>query len=464
MNIEDKPRFDEAALQRVLDRFERAGPAAPAGTAEFCEAFETWIDERSSNGEPVDDHRADLLFIRGMLDTAEGNYERAIEHLHESVRTSKQTGNYKRQIFGLCSIATCFEYAGMQEEASKSIFEALELADDLGDERIRFTVLHGLTALYDAQGAYEQMLESALRGLAIAEALDDRPNLLRMYSGVSLACAHLNRTDEGFAWLSKGLALVDTDTQPFVKTYLNMNLMFLHRRSGRLDEAVRLAEEYIDRIPELPAQHAAVLYVDVAELHLAVGNLDRAEDMLVLADQISDPEWMKVHLLEYYRLSAELHEAKGDATTALDMLRHHVNLEKEIRGRQATTRLVAVERHFAAELAARTDEVHHLRTVELVDKNAQLSQLIDQNEAILRVVVNDLKNPLAATRLLSDVLLDELEGRNDLRAADLVRSIKSATVEMADAVARLLDSQDTPRADGSPTLDLTSTEQFSPGT
>lgn len=462
MSIEDRPHFDRAALAHVLDRFERAGPAAPEGVAEFCDTFESWIRDQAAAGNDVGDYCADLFFIRGMLYTAEGNYEKAIENLDESIRASKRTGNFRRQIFGLCSIATCFEYAAMQEQASKSIFEALELADELGDPRLRYTVVHGLTALYALQGAYEQMLESALRGLAIAEALNDRRLLLRAYGGASLACAHLKRIEEGFDFIWRGLALVEDDTQSFMKTYLQMNLMFLLRQSGRLDEAVRLAEEHLDGVTELPVQHAAVLYVDVADLHLAVGNIDRAQEMLAMADSISDPKWMKAHLLEYYRVSAELYEAKGELARALDYLQRRVQFETEVRGRQAHTRLVALERHFAAELAARTDEVHHLRTVELVGKNEQLSNLINEKEKILHVVVNDLKNPLAATRLLSDALLNELEGRSDDRATELVRSIKSATVDMGHAVARLLASEEPRWTDRVQPLDLTLSERLTP--
>lgn len=443
MNTIDDPRFDQSELDRLLNQFEQAGPAVPEGAEDFCEAFELWIDEGSAGVEQVDGFRADLLFIRGMLDTARGEYGRAIEYLHDSIDTSRKTGNVKRHIFGLCAIATCFEYAGMQAEASSNIYEALELAEELGDELIRFAVLHGLSQLYQAQGAYEQVLESTMRTVAIAEMLDDRQLKLRTYSAISLAFGYLDRADEGLVWLAQSLDLVDSGTQSHVKTYLYLHLMWLHQRSGRLGEALVLAEEHLDLIADLPAPHAAVFYVDIAELQLEVGNFDRAGEMLEYADRVSDQKWMKAQQLEYFRVASELYEAKNEPARALEMLRRYMELEKEIRGRQAQTRLVALERHFAAELASKTDEVHHLRTVELVEKNKQLSDLIHRNDEILQVVVNDLRNPLAATRLLSDVLLTDLTDRTGNNAVDLVRSITSATVEMGEAVARLLASHET---------------------
>ena len=94
----------------------------------------------------------------------------------------------------------------IRRDASPSIqehLEALELAEDLGDEPIRFAVLHGLSHLYQAQGAYEQMLESTMRTLAIAETLDDPQLRLRTYGAISLKYGYLDRADEGLVWLAR---------------------------------------------------------------------------------------------------------------------------------------------------------------------------------------------------------------------------------------------------------------------
>lgn len=441
MSTIENPRFDAAELDRFLNHFEHVGPAAPEGAAEFCEAFASWIEEAEAEEDRAA-YRADLLFIRGMLDTALGDYERAIELLHDSVDASRRSGNVRRHIFGLCSMATCYDYAGMRAEASGRVFEALRLAEELGDERLRAAVSHSVTGLYDAQGAHEQMFESSMRTVAIAEALDDRPMLLRAYNAAGIAHAYLNRPDEGLEWMNKAIALVDDETQPFVQTYLDLNLTYMYRRLGRLADAVELAEQHLDLIAELPAQSAAVFYVDIAEIYLEENSVERAAAMLELADRVSDPDWMKAHLLDYYRVAADVHEARNEPAEGLQMLRRYMQLEGDIRGRQAETRLVALERHFAAELAARTEEVHHLRTVELVEKNNQLSSLIEQNQEILEVVVNDLRNPLAATRLLTNLLLDKCSQQNDESAVELVVSIQSATVEMSRAIDRLLDAHD----------------------
>ncbi len=439
-------RFDQVELDRLLGLFEQAGPARPEGAEDFCEGFEAWIADGLAPPDKIDGFKADLLFIRGMLDTARGDYEQAIDHLHHSIAVSKNTGKVKRQIFGLCAIATCYEYSGMQSESSGCILEALDLAEDLGEDPIHFAVLHSLTYLYQAQGAFELMLESGMRALAITERLNDRQLELRTCSAISLAYGYLDRAEEGLEWLQRGLDLIDSDTPRHVQTLMNLNLMWLNQRCGRLDVAVALAEANLDQLANLPAQHAAMLYVDIAELQLEVGDLDRASEMLAFVDGMSNAESMKAHQMSYYRVAADLHEARGEPAEALRMLRSCIVLEEEFRGRQAQTRLVALERHFAADLVAKTDEVHHLRTVELVEKNRQLSDLIHQKDEILHVVVHDLRNPLTAARLLSEMLMNDLSEGIDRDAADLVSSIQSATASMSESINQLLASQDAPHS------------------
>ena len=430
--------FDRAELEALLDRFEQTGPSVSNAGQALCEAFDRWSSEAGASDPELESIRADVQFAKGMHSTAIGDYESAIAHLHDSVETSKKAKNARRQIYALCSLAVCLEYAGMQEQASERILESLTLADRLGEGRVRATASHSLTALYQAQGAYELMLESAMRTHAIADELGDTTLLLRTYTAVSLAYAHLGRGESGIEWLERGIALIDDSTQPFVETLLYLNLVFIHRCNGEQERAALLAEDYVDRIPEVPAHHAAMAYVDLAELYVELGDLDRAENMLQLAYGIADPSMIKAHLPHYFNVAARVYEARGEHERSLAMLREHVDFERDLQGRQARIRMVAIERHFAADLAARTDELHHLRTVELVEKNEQLAQLISEKEALLDVVVNDLRNPLAAVVLLTDLLLSELRDGMDQQVVEAVESIRGASVEMRSAVDRLV--------------------------
>lgn len=444
---EETLRFTQDAIDELLAQFDGDGPKNAADAESFCAAFDAWIVERSADrtvtqGE-LDRFRAEIWFMRGTLANDTGAVDDALGFFRGSIDRAARAKNVNRQILSLRSIARCYEYAGMQAESTRCIFEALDLAEEQGDDRTIGLVLHGLSALYDAQGAYEQVLESAHRTREIAERINDTHLLVRAYGALSLSCGFLDRAEEGLVWMQKALQLCTDAEMQQSKTALTMNQIFLYQRCGRLDDAVALAAEQVEMISDLSAMHAASIYVDVAEVNVEAGNLSVAVDMLARADEAIGDSPINVHLLRYYIVAADLYEAQGQQARALEMMRLYVEKDREIRGREAQARLVIAERHFAAELASKTEELHHLRTVELVEKNNQLSDLIQQKDEILHVVVHDLRNPLAAAQLLGESLLIDLSNEVDEDAVDRLQSIGQAAIEMRATIDTLVASQET---------------------
>lgn len=441
-NVED--RFNENDVAALLVQFDVTRPEDPAGAAEYCDAFHDWIEAGGANGSiagpDLERMRADLWFMQGMLCHIQGDLEGALDLLQNSIDHCKSNGYTRRHILALRSIAMCFENAGAQADSTRCIFEALDRANALGDARILALVSLTLTALYQAQGAWTQVLESAMRTCEIAERVDDRDLLSRTYSGVGVALAYVGRADEGFAWLDRAAALVPDGTQPLAEIYLNLNRMFLLRRAGRIDESVALANRQAEVITQISSADAARLGVLIADIYLAAGDLDGAEKMLQSASKAAQSERMTAHLIGFYKTSAKLYEAKGDTHRALEMMRSYVENNREVRGRNAQTRLVALERHFASELADKIEEIHHLRTVELVEKNTQLSDLIHEKDEILHVVVHDLRNPLTAVELLAESLTIDLRDQINEDAASQLESIRSAATEMRNTIGTLLVS------------------------
>lgn len=438
--------LDQDEIDHLLSHFDGEGPEHPDHIAWLCESFDEWIAEQSAAGSrpeaELDRYRAEIWYMRGTIANKNGDLDASLSFLVGSVQRSERVGNVKRQIMGLRSLARSYEYIGMQTESTRCIFDALDLAESLGDDRVLGLVLHGLSALYEAQGAYEQILESANRTREIAERVGDPHLLARAFGALSLSCGFLDRGAEALDWSEKALAVCRANGMSQAARTLSLNKIFLYQKAGRTDDAVRFAEEQLDAIAALPPQHAAALYVDAAEVNIVAGNLVRAEEMLELADQATHDERMKAHLLRYLIVAASLYAAQGNHERALEMMRRHHEYEQEVRGRAAQARLVTVERFFAAELAAKTEELHHLRTVELVNKNNQLSDLVHQKDEILHVVVHDLRNPLAAVQLLGESLVIDLGDKLNDDTLDRLQSIGDAAIEMRSTVDTLLASHE----------------------
>ena len=444
--------FQIEKLDQFLDRAENFGGADPDGARSYCDALDEWLAVQAHQLDPDDLRRwrAGAYFLRGHFAYIDGNVESATDLFERASAASSQAGDIRREVRSLRRLALCYEYGGRQAESVDCIFRALGLAEELGDGRTIAKALAGLLALYESQGAYQQAIETAQQLHAAATDVGDVMLVATACVYTALFCGYLDRPHEGLEWINKALELATAEEIPHVLLYGRIYQMWLLGVAGRIDEAVDAAEQQLDIIAQLPAQHAAATYVDVAEIHVAAGNLERAAQMLRNADAAVGDEPFTAHLLRYHQVAADLHEARGETAVALRMLRRHVELDRELRGEQAKARLVTMERHFAAELAGKTEEIHHLRTVELVAKNEQLSTLIQQKDEILRVVAHDLRNPLAAAQLLGESLLIDLTDHLDADAVDRLESIGTAADEMRSTIDTLLDSQQH-EGTGSPT-------------
>ncbi len=435
-------QFSDDAVAALVAQFDGTGPADPVAAVDFCNSLESWLSTRVAEGAAgsLDDRRwADLWFMRGVQCQMEGDAD-ATDLLKRSIACSKRAGYPRREILGLRALAVCFEQAGNPADSTRSIFEALDRAKELGEDLALARVMHTITMLHHTQGTYAHMLESALRTCHIAKRAGDRSLLRRVYCSVGIAYSRLGRADEGFDWIDRADALPSSPDQPLIQTYISLNRMLLLRFAGRLDEAAVLAKQQEGAGALMSSVDAARVAIDIAGIYLSVGKLDEAGDMLRRAAPRSPTEQTAAHLIEYYATAAKLYKARGDAPKALDMLERQVELDGKTRGAEAQARLIGLERRLARELVAKTEEIHHLRTVELVNKNQLLSDLIRQNEEILHVIVHDLRNPLAATLLLGDSLLLDLQDSVDADSLERLEFIKVATIEMRETIDKLVVS------------------------
>lgn len=434
-------------VERLLDQVEQGGDFEPEGARERCRELDDWINkqacELSAREHRVPGWLGGLRFLQGHFAFAEGEPDIAIERFQQATMHSAASGDAKCEVYALRRLALCHEYAGRQAESIDCVLGALGLAERLGDARVLHRANTGLLALYESQGAYEQALETAMRLHGIAQELDDPLLLATSSTYAALFNGYLERPDEGLEWIGRALDLATESDFPNIAIHARIYRFWLYQVAGKFSAAIAAAEQEMDVIAGLPAQNAAAVYVDIAEIHVSAGNLDRAAEMLRRADQVVDGERLNGHLIRFYKVAADLHEAEGDAARSLQMLRRYVELDGRLRGRQARARLIMVERHFAAELAAKTEEIHQLRTVELVEKNDQLAALNRQKDEILNVVAHDLRNPLAAAQMLSESLMIDAEQGTGTRAdrQEQLSSIRAATSEMGATIDTLLHLQ-----------------------
>ena len=440
---------DPVRLKRVLESAELGAAIADDDRA-FCADLDSWRRnhaEAELSSADLLQLEADLTYLQAYFAYVDGDADQSFELYTAAVELTERSGDTARLVACLRGLAICHEYAGRQAESVDVVFRALELAEQLDEPRVLTRALSGLLVLYESQGAHLPALETAMRIRELAVETNDSLLLATAACYAGLFCGYLGRADEGLEWIAQGFQITEGTDFDQIRTYLSLYEFFLLHVAGRFEEAVTAAEAQLETIAALPAQNAAATYVDVAEIYVSAGRLARASEMLRLAEKAAQSDQLNAHLLRYYEVAADLHEARGETAVALRMLRLHMQLHEEIRGQQARVRLVTVERHFASELAEKTRELNELRTVELVAKNEQLAELNHQKDEILNVVAHDLRSPLAAAQMLSESMLLDADSDIDDDRDQQIRAIRAATSEMGATIDTLLHLQhgDSPR-------------------
>lgn len=438
---------DVFEVDRLVDQVEQGGAFEPEGARERCQTLDQWVKDRSDDSSTppswAPEWLGGLRLLQGHFAYVDGEIETAIGWFEQATASSAASGELKFEAYAQRRLALCHEYAGRQAESIDCALRSLGLAEQLGDARVLSRAHTGLLALYESQGAYEQALETGMRLHEIAAELDDPLLLAASSTYAALFSGYLGRAAEGLVWIGRALELAAEGDFPHIALHARFYRFWLYQENGQISEAIAAAEQEMGAIAGLPAQNAAAVYVDIAEIHVAAGNLEHAAEMLRSAEEVVDSERLNGHLIRFYKVSADLHEANGDMEMSLRMLRQYIDLDGQLRGRQARARLIMVERHFAAELAAKTEEIHQLRTVELVEKNDQLAALNRQKDEILNVVAHDLRNPLAAAQMLSESLMIDTERGTGTRADrhEQLSSIRAATSVMGATIDTLLHLQ-----------------------
>lgn len=436
--------FTEEAIATRLFEFDVTRPEDLDAAATFCHDLRTWLDTEQPATHQHQRMWADLLFMDGMLQLIRGDLEQAIESLQSSIDGARAVDYERRRILSLRSLAVAFEYAGMQKESTRSVFEAMERADHFDDIEVCALVSLTLGMLYQAQGAWDQLLECATRTHRLAEQSGNQPLVGRACSGMAVALGHLKRSTEAFEWLSKAEALAEPAT-PVAALYLNINRQFLLIQMGDTEHAAAIAEQNVPHLDQLSFVDAARVHIGLAQLYLELGRLGRTQEMLERAEAAARGTPLTAHLLGFHTLWAKLLERQGDETAALAHLRQAIKVRRDLKGVAARARLVEAERYFAEQMSSKMAELHHLRTVELVEKNQQLADLVQQKDEILHVVVHDLRNPLAAAQLLGESLVIDLAGHIGDDAIERLGSIIQAAAELGETIDALVASLENPR-------------------
>lgn len=283
-----------------------------------------------------------------------GRVPEAIEMLQAAVNEAEQlVGPDRAEIAGQAHFRLAVAYHALKDDSSsiEHVRHAEAYATEAGDTVARGRLHNMLAIIYSRNGKHSEAIEHLLQAIQDLEHSGDRDRRASSWSNLSAAMYHLGRNEEALdaaekalelatatiyratAYNNKALALMDLGRlqeaeenfllsreqilqhgDPNYQSEHGRYFALLMERSGRLDEAVRLARE---------ARDIAVKH------NLLQAQLDANHDIYRLEKLGGNPAAALEALEEHVRLSAQAHLAETERLVEREKWRSRVQRMQE---------------------------------------------------------------------------------------------------------------------------------------
>jgi tetratricopeptide (TPR) repeat protein len=162
---------------RLLQKEEAAAMALDLFQELEQEADEQWLDE----------HRADILFEKGVAYQQLSCYPEAVESFTSAMEIDKKRGRMSDYAYVLNWVGLVYRKQGQLDTALRYYEDGLEIHKGLHNERAYATALLSISNVYHLQGKIEEALRRAKTSLRIRQDLFKQGKISEVYVGWSLS-------------------------------------------------------------------------------------------------------------------------------------------------------------------------------------------------------------------------------------------------------------------------------------
>lgn len=280
-----------------------------------------------------------------------GNLDRARTQFESALSLARQAKMRHHEIAALDSLASINLLMGKPNDALPLSQQALEMAQELGDEKLYRRVLGNRAVALQGLGRNREAIEQLQRALERALSEHDRYSELQIRSHLGQAYAEMGDLESAEREIGQALELAQETANRTMQAGLLATQAALYYRRGNLNQALPLFERAL-KLEEIlgHSEKQALILTNLAQIHLRLQQIDTAEQMLERAQHIAQeigslrlqmgivPQLGRIaqaradwqHAEQYYRDALELAEQNGEPSNRIIALGNlgHV-LEKQ---------------------------------------------------------------------------------------------------------------------------------------
>lgn len=242
-----------------------------------------WQFHRAAYAEPLPFTTADSPLTQGDDALRRGSFEEAVAHWQRAAQHFADTGKTRERTEALLRLATVQQTLGQYVTARRTLENALTLATEGTNPKLRALALVGLSSVALAAGALEEAAQRLNESTSIAQQLGDThlDAIIRNNQGNLLAAQ--TRYSEALAAFRESADLADTVKQGQLATTALTNAAKAAIHAGQHSTARDLLTTVLTRTHTFAASHdKASLLLTLGLLALEARHADKADGALWL--------------------------------------------------------------------------------------------------------------------------------------------------------------------------------------
>jgi len=324
-------------------------------------------------------------------------------------------------------------YLNQNEGALSDLLKALELCYQLDQSKFTGRILYLISGIYYRVKNSEKTIEYSEKALEIASEQKDYRQMITIYACVSRVYSDTDQADIALKYLEKAQKISDEQNIEDYRFSIYYNTAILyHNHLHQEDKALMYIDLAIDLAPQVDLGYSlGVKAAILNELKRYDECIQITENLLKECDEKNN-QFFKRMLL--YNLS-DTYDRMNLHEKALRYLHQYIDIESEIHQKELHDSSEELKTRFELMYKEQEKELYRLKNIDL--KNAlkrekhltkELSQKNIENERLLRILTQELANPLHAILMANQNIEKSVTVSRDLQ--DNLSTIKSMSYSM----------------------------------
>lgn len=340
-----------------------------------------------------------------------GNFSDAVQKLLNLLAIAPPL---EQKISLLSNLGIIYTFLGMFDKALECLFETLRLCEKTDNENDYIRTCLNIGKCYFDMNSYEKSIEyfHAAQKFSVSNPDDDCKMFLAVNLG--LAYAHLSEFDKALERLNEAIEMEKNLEFVKKKGSLICDLGQVYERKGDFETALKLYSESLETVR---TTSNIILLVSVlnckAGVHIELGDYAIAEELLMEAHKITSETNLPTQREECFKNLATLYQKKEEYQKALEYYSDYHNLHESVFSEKVKNSIIKYESDYLTEKLEHKAEIYRLHNVELVEKNAIISQKqaqLEQKHTELEEALNDLSESNATKDKLFSIVAHDLRG------------------------------------------------------